>query len=210
MSDGIFQFGTFELNKRSGELRKNGARIKVQEQPFQILVLLLEHPGEIVGREEIRSRLWPDNTFVDFDNAISSAVRKLREALNDNADTPRFIETVARRGYRFIGSKVVAAPTAKPRHITAAAIAAGALLTVGLMARWLWPTAKPDSPQLTPLPLTAASGWERDPTFSPDGSEIAYAWNETGIGPTHIYMKRIDAGRPLQLTTGPKSDSYPA
>jgi len=93
----MFQFGAFEVNPRAGELRKNGFRIKVQEQPFQILVLLLEHRGEIVGREEIRARLWLENTFVDFDNAISSAVRKLREALGDSADNPRFIETLAKR-----------------------------------------------------------------------------------------------------------------
>ncbi|HEY6991094.1 MAG TPA: winged helix-turn-helix domain-containing protein [Bryobacteraceae bacterium] len=210
MPEGIFQFGTFELNKRSGELRKNGARIKLQEQPFQILVLLLDRPGEVVDREQIRTQLWPDNTFVDFDNAISSAVRKLREALSDNADTPRFIETVARRGYRFIGPMAVAPPRIeKARHIKAAAIATGVLLILGLAFWWLSPHARQDDTQLTPLPLTAAHGWERDPTFSPDGSEIAYAWDETGTGPTHIYMKQIDAGRPLQLTTGLKSDSYP-
>jgi DNA-binding winged helix-turn-helix (wHTH) protein len=103
MPDRTFQFGVFEVNAVSGELRKNGARIKVQEQPFQILLLLLERPGEIIGREEIRAKLWAENTFVDFDNAISSAVRKLREALGDNAENPRFIETLAKRGYRFIG-----------------------------------------------------------------------------------------------------------
>jgi DNA-binding winged helix-turn-helix (wHTH) protein len=111
-------------------LRKNGAGIKLQEQ--QILVLLLECPGEIVDREQIRARLWPDNTFVDFDNAISSAIRKLREGLGDNADNLRFIETVAKRGYRFIGSIAAAPPpTTKPPHVTAAAIVAGTLLTVG-------------------------------------------------------------------------------
>ncbi|HMJ60271.1 MAG TPA: winged helix-turn-helix domain-containing protein, partial [Bryobacteraceae bacterium] len=103
MPERTFQFGAFEVHERSGELRKHGARIRIQEQPFQILVLLLDRPGEIVGREEIRAKLWPENTFVDFDNAISSAVRKLREALSDSADNPRFIETLARRGYRFIG-----------------------------------------------------------------------------------------------------------
>ncbi len=210
MPGGIFQFGAFELDKHSGELRKQGVRIKVQEQPFQIVVLLLEHPGEIVDREQIRARLWPDNTFVDFDNAISSAVRKLREALNDNADTPRFIETVARRGYRFIGSMAVAPPTAKPRHITATALAAGALLAVGLTAWWLWPSAKLNSAQLTPLPLTAASGWEGFPSFSPDGNQIAYAWDEIGPDATHIYVKWIEAGNPLRLTTGLAIDSYPA
>src|SRR5690242_3749023 len=103
MPNRTFQFGAFEVNERAGELRKHGTRIRIQEQPFQVLTLLLDRAGEVVGRDEIRSKLWPDNTYVDFDNAISSAVRKLREALGDNADNPRFIETLAKRGYRFIG-----------------------------------------------------------------------------------------------------------
>ena len=78
-----FQFGVFELNRRTGELRKNGVKLKLQEQPLQILALLLEHAGEIVAREDIQKRLWPEHTYVDFDNAISSAVRKLRDALGD-------------------------------------------------------------------------------------------------------------------------------
>jgi len=97
-----FRFATFELDSRSGELRKRGIKIKLQDQPVQVLLLLLEHSGEIVSREEIRNRLWPENTFVEFENAISSAVRKLRDALSDSPDTPRFIETVARQGYRFV------------------------------------------------------------------------------------------------------------
>jgi Tol biopolymer transport system component/DNA-binding winged helix-turn-helix (wHTH) protein len=97
-----FRFGAFQLDRRSGELRKRGVKIKLQDQPVQVLMLLLERDGEIVSREEIRLRLWSENTFVDFDNAISSAVRKVRDALSDNSDTPRFIETVARQGYRFV------------------------------------------------------------------------------------------------------------
>src|ERR1700748_532255 len=97
-----FQFGVFEIDPHRGELRKHGIKLKLQDQPLQILILLLEHPGEIVTRQEIQKRLWPENTYVDFDNAINSAVRKLREALGDNSANPRFIETLARRGYRFI------------------------------------------------------------------------------------------------------------
>jgi TolB-like protein/DNA-binding winged helix-turn-helix (wHTH) protein len=101
-SPNVIRFGVFEANLRSAELRKYGTRIKLQERPFQILALLLRRPTEVVTREELRTELWPANTFVDFDHAISSAVSKLREALCDSADTPRFIETVGRRGYRFI------------------------------------------------------------------------------------------------------------
>jgi Tol biopolymer transport system component/DNA-binding winged helix-turn-helix (wHTH) protein len=95
-------FSNFELDLRARELRKHGTRIKLQDQPFQILALLLEKPGEIVTREELRDRLWPADTFVDFDHSLNSAVKKLRQALNDDPDVPRFIETLPRRGYRFI------------------------------------------------------------------------------------------------------------
>lgn len=95
-------FSSFELDLRARELRKHGLRIKLQDQPFQILALLLEKPGEVVTREELRDRLWPADTFVDFDHSLNSAVKKLRQALNDDPDVPRFIETLPRRGYRFI------------------------------------------------------------------------------------------------------------
>src|SRR6516164_8511673 len=95
-------FGPFELDLRRGELRKEGRRIRLQEQPFQILRMLLESPGEVVSREEIRKRLWPDDTVVEFDHSINAAVKRLRDVLRDSADKPRYIETVARRGYRFI------------------------------------------------------------------------------------------------------------
>src|SRR5271167_2426025 len=98
------QFGVFEVALQAGELRKSGLRIKLQEQPFQILALMLEHPGQLVTREELRQRLWPADTFVDFDHSLNSAVKKLREALGDQAENPRFIETLHRRGYRFIAS----------------------------------------------------------------------------------------------------------
>jgi Tol biopolymer transport system component/DNA-binding winged helix-turn-helix (wHTH) protein len=98
----LLRFSSFELDLRAGELRKNGLRIKLQDQPFQILALLLEKPGELVTREELRERLWPADTFVDFDHSLNSAVKKLRQALSDDPDTPRFIETLPRRGYRFI------------------------------------------------------------------------------------------------------------
>src|SRR5687768_10501565 len=105
---GCVRFGVFEANFRSGELRKNGNRIKLQEKPLQVLSVLVEQPGELVGREELQKRLWPSDVFVDFDNGLNTAVNKLREALGDSADSPRFIETVPRRGYRFIaGIEVV-------------------------------------------------------------------------------------------------------
>ncbi len=98
----IYRFGPYELDVRSGELRKHGIRIRVREQPIKILFILLENPGEVVLREEIRDRLWPGNTIVEFDHGINAAVQKLRDGLGESADQPRYVETVARRGYRFI------------------------------------------------------------------------------------------------------------
>jgi DNA-binding winged helix-turn-helix (wHTH) protein len=101
--DKTIQFGVFEVNLRAGELRKRGIKIKLQEQPLQILQILLDNPGTVVTREELQQKIWPADTFVDFDHGLNNAIRRLREALGDSADTPRYIETVARRGYRFIG-----------------------------------------------------------------------------------------------------------
>src|ERR1700741_3569637 len=96
------RFGVFELDLRSGELLKHGLRVRLQEQPFRLLEMLLEHPGEVVTREELQKRLWPADTFVDFDHGLNKAISKIREALGDSAESPRFVGTVARRGYRFL------------------------------------------------------------------------------------------------------------
>jgi TolB-like protein/Tfp pilus assembly protein PilF len=102
-TDTSVRFGAFELDKLAGELRKNGTGIRLQEQPLQILRLLLESPGKLISREELRQKIWPSDTFVDFDHGINNAIKRLREALGDTADTPHFIETFPRRGYRFVG-----------------------------------------------------------------------------------------------------------
>src|SRR5271154_5057686 len=108
------RFGVFELDLRSGELRKHGLRIRLQEQPVQVLAMLLENPGEVVSREELQKKLWPADTFVDFDHGLNKAINKIRDALGDSAESPRFVETVARRGYRFLAEvkAVDAAPVA--------------------------------------------------------------------------------------------------
>src|SRR5207237_7187720 len=99
----VLRFGSFEADVRAGELRKQGLKIKLQDQPFQILVMLLERPGDLVTREEIHQKLWPGDTFVDFDHGLNNAVNRLREALDDSAALPRYVETLPRRGYRFVG-----------------------------------------------------------------------------------------------------------
>jgi DNA-binding winged helix-turn-helix (wHTH) protein len=96
------QFGPFEADAAAGELRKDGRLIRLQEQPFQVLLALLDRAGEVVTREELRQRLWPDDTFGDFDQGLNTAINKVREALGDSAASPKFVETVPKRGYRFI------------------------------------------------------------------------------------------------------------
>ncbi len=100
----VVRFGDFQVDLRAGELRKHGVRVRLQEQPFKVLAMLLAKPGEVVTREELRQALWPADTFVDFDHGLNSAINRLREALADSAETPRFVETAARRGYRLIAA----------------------------------------------------------------------------------------------------------
>ena len=98
----VVRFGTYEVSLQSGEVRKSGLRIKVQQQPMKLLEILLERPGEVVSREELRGRVWTNESFGDFDQALNIAIAKLRSALDDSAENPRFIETLPKRGYRFI------------------------------------------------------------------------------------------------------------
>jgi len=147
-SSAILRFGVFEVDVRAGDLRKQGVRIKLQEQPFHVLTILLQRPGEVVTRGELRAQLWQSDTFVDFDNGLNTSINKLREALGDSADNPRYIETLPRRGYRFIApvsskdgiEKQTPAPV--PRRRWKIAIAAVAVLAIGtasaagLYLRW--------------------------------------------------------------------------
>jgi len=155
-SPGILRFGVFEVDVRSAELRKQGVRIKLQEQPFQVLAVLLQRPGEVVTREELRSQNWPPDTFVDFDNSLNTAINKLREALGDSADNPRFIETLPRRGYRFItpvtsedrkASATGAAAVSDKRAWKTAAIMAGVLAAAVSAGGLYWRSHR--SPKLT-------------------------------------------------------------
>jgi len=134
------QFGNFEADLRAGELRRDGSRIKLQEQPFRVLTLLLEHPGEVVSREELRNRLWPADTFVDFDHSLNAAIRRLRDALGDSAEDPKFVETVARRGYRFLApvngaqTVIAVAPPPSTSQHRRMMVAAGVVLLLGIGA----------------------------------------------------------------------------
>src|SRR5437762_6860562 len=145
------RFGRFELDTRAGELRKDGHRVKLQEKPFRMLELLLKRPGEVVTRDELRQRLWPADTFVDFDNGLNTAVNKVRSALGDAADSPLFVETLGRRGYRFIAqleSRPAAPPAApvrvevphrRPRAVLTAVIALVLVAALSVLAVRRWP-----------------------------------------------------------------------
>jgi DNA-binding winged helix-turn-helix (wHTH) protein/Flp pilus assembly protein TadD len=148
-SRSILRFGVFEVDVRSGELRKQGVRIKLQEQPFHVLTVLLQRPGEVVTREELRNQNWPADTFVDFDNSLNTAINKLREALGDSADNPRFIETLPRRGYRFVaqvtgvdgtarGTATGASAAAPTRRRKTVATVAAVVLAAGIAGGLLW------------------------------------------------------------------------
>src|SRR3954467_5672403 len=113
----LLRFESFELDTHSRELRKGKNRIRLQEQPFEILRLMLERPGDVVTREELRQRLWPAGTFVDFEHSLNAAVKRLRAALGDDADNPRFIETLHRRGYRFVAPVACDSPVRYPHAV---------------------------------------------------------------------------------------------
>jgi TolB-like protein/DNA-binding winged helix-turn-helix (wHTH) protein len=178
----VLQFGVFELDPRRAELRKQGVKVRLQEQPLKVLQLLLENRGEIVSREQLRSRIWPANTFVEFDHGLYSAMARLREALGDSAESPRFIETVARRGYRFIATAGLpeTGPAKQQRgkaslsflrraagNIVLGLLGGAALLGIVLGANlgnsreWLRRRSNPDVYSLAVLPLENLSG---DPT----------------------------------------------
>jgi eukaryotic-like serine/threonine-protein kinase len=137
-SSAILRFGVFEVDVRAGELRKQGVRIKLQEQPFHVLTVLLQRPGEVVTREELRNQNWPADTFVDFDNSVNTAINKLREALGDSADSPRFIETLPRRGYRFIAPVTEADGTMRGTAAGVSAAVAVVVLAAGIAGGLLW------------------------------------------------------------------------
>jgi len=243
------RFSSFEVNLRAGELRKHGVRIKLQDQPFQILTLLLEKPGEVVTRDELRDRLWPADTFVDFDHSLNSAVKKLRQALNDDPDVPRFIETLPRRGYRFIapvsygenGASAAAVPS--PRLAPPVAEQSVPELSTPIQdrnrasAHWkIWAAGafgfilalslaflfrprgieSANAAAVRLVPLTSYSGSICSGSFSPDGNQVAFAWQGDDRDMTHdvssidIFVKQIGVDKPLQLTENFGFNYYPA
>jgi Tol biopolymer transport system component/DNA-binding winged helix-turn-helix (wHTH) protein len=215
-SSRIIRFSTFEVNLQTGELRRRGQRVRLQEQPFQVLAALLERPGEVVSREELRSKLWPADTFVDFDHSLNAAIRRLRDALGESAETPIFVETVARRGYRFIGVEI---PTAVPSarlgpwqrlSTTKKAVFSG-LTACALALSFLYYSHSLRSRTVQPAvtPAVTNPGEKYTPSLSPDGQHLAFAWNG-GAGPHFsLYVKLIGTEESLRLTKEASIDFNP-
>ena len=218
ISPPTIRFDVFELDLRAGVLRRAGRPIKLQEQPFRILALIAGRAGEVVTREEL---LWPANTFVDFDHGLNSAVARLRDALRDSAGRPRFIETVAKRGYRFIGS----IDQSEPRELTPAAIemktpdsvarqrlpakisigalAISVLLCVtGLLAFYRNGENARASSAIEVVPLVGLHGFQVTPASSPDGRLVAFRESD-GLHHNGIYTAMAGGEKSLQLTADP-------
>jgi Tol biopolymer transport system component/DNA-binding winged helix-turn-helix (wHTH) protein len=213
------RFGEFQLDLETGELQSSGHRLILQDQPFQVLTILVQQPGRLVTREELKKKLWPTDTFVDFDHGLNKAVNRLRETLGDSADHPRFIETLPRKGYRFIfpvhssPDQVPVTPGANgvhaipfPRSTKAKRIVFGAAIAAILavsFAAALRSRRTKSPPTKTPVivPLTGMAGIENDPAFSPDGNQVAFTRADDrgeGLG---IYAAVIGGERLLRLTT---------
>ncbi|MDX1503764.1 MAG: winged helix-turn-helix domain-containing protein, partial [Thermoanaerobaculia bacterium] len=201
-----FAFGLFEVDGVTGELVREGRPVSLQEKPGQVLLALLERPGQLVTRESLFRRLWSEGTFVEFDTNLNAAVLKLRQALGDDASNPRFVETVVGRGYRFIAPvRRLPAGAGSPEPVRrlppAIGYISGGLLVVVLLAwagaRWLdWRQQAPRVVSTTRL--TADPGLDDTPSWSPDGSRVAYASDR--LGQMDIWVRQVGTGDPVVLT----------
>jgi DNA-binding winged helix-turn-helix (wHTH) protein/Tol biopolymer transport system component len=212
----LIRFGTFELDVRSGELRRNGSRIRLQDQPLQILLALLDRPGEVITREELHAKLWPADTFVDFDHGLNAAIKRLRNALGDTADNPRYIETLARRGYRFVApvspnnDVAITSGTAPhvekttPRNWHLRIFVAGLILLLGSLVGWIiarrtrpvWPGEQRLTSNPADLPIIRA-------VVSSDGKYLAYA-DRTGL-----FVREVASGEAHAIALPDKFRAVP-
>jgi DNA-binding winged helix-turn-helix (wHTH) protein len=203
-----YRFGPFTLDTGRGELRKDGRFIKLHPQPVQLLVLLVQRSGAVVTREEIQHALWSSETHVDFELGINSCIRQIRATLEDDVDRPRFVETVPRKGYRFIGT--VEEKSHESISLSRFRWVAIAALLVFLVASWFFFFGSgTDSPVPRNTIETSFAGLEQDPALSPDGKTLAFVWNGREDGRFHLYVKLIGGDRPLQLTVAAADDHSP-
>ena len=218
------RFGVFELDPKAGELRKNGMKIRLQGQPVDILVMLLQRPGETVTREELQENLWPADTFVDFEQGLNNAMKRLRAALDDDAESPHFIETLPRRGYRFIapvestgiGKLQVEAPNdgvpkqapKRSRALHLAILFGGCTLLLGA-GFYLYKLRKVSEPpgQRTLTRVTFDDGLQIGATWSPDGRYLAFS-SDRG-GKFDIWVQQVSGGDPIQVTKRPGHNWQP-
>lgn len=228
----VIPFGPFEADLHAQELRKLGVRLRLPRQSFQILKMLLEHSGELVTREDLRLALWPSDTFVDFEHGLNAAINRLRETLGDDADNPKFVETLPRRGYRFISplsQSGLVSPTPQAAPVQMAVTVSEEKTEKALRPRWLkigkwvfvaaaliailifaysrWRKGQASAPAtLSTVRFTAYPGAEHYPTFSPDGSQIAFSWDgdpPPGATGYDLYVKVVGSEQLLRLTSHP-------
>ena len=229
----VISFGPFQADLLTQELKKQGVRLRLPGQSFQILKMLLDRSGELVSRDDLHKALWPSDTFVDFEHGVNAAVNRLREALGDSADCPSIIETLPRRGYRFIGTVNPPPPETLPEilpnvlgnadstsefpapvdttsrinwtKVSASALLVLAFATAGIFSyRRAWP--RVDQHAMTPIPFTDYPGFESCPAFSPDGSQISFAWTGDPTAKakgSDLYVKVIHGENLLRLTHHP-------
>jgi Tol biopolymer transport system component/DNA-binding winged helix-turn-helix (wHTH) protein len=228
------RFGDFELLPESGELKKAGTRVRLSGQAFDTLVLLVEARGEIVSREELQNALWSDSSFGDFEHGLNAAINRLRGALGDSATDSKYVETIPRRGYRFIHPLIEHTPTGEngdspatgakdqspplnptakrgTNHLVWLAVSVTLLITGA--AVWIYLARRPtsDLADIKEIPLTTLPGSEISPTFSPDGSQIAFGWDGENNGAGYdLYVQTVGAENPHRLTHSPVQPSFTA
>jgi Tol biopolymer transport system component/DNA-binding winged helix-turn-helix (wHTH) protein len=224
----LIRFGEFSADPATGELRRDGRRVRLPPQSFQVLLRLTRTPGELVTREALQAELWPATSQVEYEQGLNAAINRLREALGDSAAEPRYIETLPRRGYRFIGTlvpddaPVSAAPHATPpaapelttgegqapgrwsrRAVFGSALLAG-VVVLAIASGIFWRRSAPPPASGRLVPYTALGGEERAPAFSPDGTRIAFAWNgDSASEGFDLYVKSHDSERLLRITNLP-------
>ncbi len=214
------RFGDFEADFRTQELRKQGVRVKLPRQSFQILQKLLERPGELVTRDELHQALWPGDTFVDFDHGVNNSVKRIRDALGDSPDAPRYIETLPRLGYRFVGS-IDEVPVVPVPVVSSAArdevgrparwrwrffllVLALALVLAGIARQWFFLRVKESVPVVEVAPLTGVIGKQNLASFSPDGSQVTFTLTNDPKRGNGLYTALVGGDTLLQLTDDPR------